>query len=420
MLSHKNCQTGLLSTPAFGMELEMRCYISMESYTYILLLALILLSTKVFGLVTERINMPQVVGALLAGIILGPSCFGVLQSSDFMVKTAELGVIMLMFTAGIDTDLEELKKTGAQAFVIAVMGVSVPLLLCGGLYFLFFGGELTAYNVLKAAFVGSVFSATSVSITVETLNEMGKLKTKTGTTLLSAALIDDILGIIVLSVLSGFSSGESNSLLVLFRIILFFLFTLVVGLVVRRVFGYISEEHWHSRRVAVWALAFCLIMAYCAEALFGVADITGAYFAGLILCNVTKSRKFVAKKVTVTSYMVFTPVFFASVGMKTDLTTMNSEILIFALLLVVAAVVSKIIGCGLGGKICRMTNHQALVVGIGMVARSEVALMVAQKGISVGMIDPAILPAIVLTVIASALVTPILLKLSISKGPALV
>ena len=397
---------------------EVRC-VEMESYTYLLLLAIILLSTKVLGLATEKIHMPQVVGALLAGIILGPSGFGVLQSTDFLVKTAEIGVIMLMFTAGIDTDMKELKKTGVQACVIAVMGVTVPLLLCGGLYFLFFGGELTFMNVLKAAFVGSVFSATSVSITVETLNEMGKLKTRTRTTLLSAALIDDILGIVVLSVLSGLSSGGSSPLLVLGRIGLFFLFTLVVGLVVRRLFGFISEEHWHSRRVAIWALAFCLIMAYCAEELFGVADITGAFFAGLILCNVTKSRKFVAKKMTVTAYMVFTPVFFASVGMKTDLKTMNSEILIFALLLVAAAVISKIIGCGLGGRLCGMSNHQSLVVGIGMVARSEVALMVAQKGINAGMIDPVILPAIVLSVIASALLTPILLKLSISKGPEL-
>lgn len=391
----------------------------MESYTFLLLLAIILLSTKVLGLATERIHMPQVVGALLAGVILGPSGFGVLESSDFVVKTAEIGVIMLMFTAGIDTDLEDLKKTGGQAFVIAVLGVTVPLVLCGGLYFAFFGGELTAYNVLKAAFVGSVFSATSVSVTVETLNEMGKLKTKTGTTLISAAIIDDILGIVLLSVLSGFSSGDGNPLVVLGRIVLFFVFTLVVGLVVRRLFGYISEAHWHSRRIAVWALAFCLVMAYCAEAMFGVADITGAYFAGLILCNVTKARQFVAKKFTVTSYMVFTPVFFASVGMKTDLTTMNSEILVFALLLVVAAVVSKVIGCGMGGKLCRMSNHQALVVGVGMAARSEVALMVAQKGIGAGMIDPVILPAIVLSVIASALLTPVLLKLCISRGPEL-
>ena len=151
-----------------------------------------------------------------------------------------------------------------------------------------------------------------------------------------------------------------------------------------------------------------------------MADITGAYFAGLILCNVTRSRQFVAKKFTVTSYMVFTPVFFASVGMKTDLKTMNTEILMFALLLVVFAVISKIIGCGLGGKLCGMSNHQALVVGIGMVARSEVALMVAQKGIAAGMIDPVILPAIVLSIIASALVTPVMLKTAISRGPELI
>lgn len=388
-------------------------------YTYLLLLALILLSTKVLGLVSEKIHMPQVVGALLAGIILGPSCFGVMHSTDFLVKTAEIGVIMLMFTAGIDTDMNELKRTGPKAFVIATFGVLVPLVLCGGLYFFFFGGAFTFENVLKAAFVGSVFSATSVSITVETLNEMGKMKTSTGTTLLSAALIDDILGIVVLSVLSGLSSGDSNPLLVLCRIGLFFLFTLVVGLVMYRIFGLIAAEHWHSRRVAIWALAFCLLMAYCAEELFGVADITGAYFAGLILCNVTKCRKFVAKKFTVASYMVFTPVFFASVGMKTDLSAMNSQILMFALLLVVAAVLSKIIGCGLGGLTCRMSRHQSLVVGIGMVARSEVALMVAQKGIDAGMIDPVILPAIVLSVIASALLTPILLKVAISKGPEL-
>lgn len=391
----------------------------MDSYTYLLLLALILLSTKVLGLATEHIHMPQVVGALLAGIILGPSGFGVLESTDFLVKTAEIGVIMLMFTAGIDTDMKELKQTGPQAVVIATFGVLVPLVLCGGLYFFFFGGEITAENLLKAAFVGSVFSATSVSITVETLNEMGKLKSHTGTTLLSAALIDDILGIVVLSILSGFSSGDSNPMLVLGRIGLFFLFTLAVGLVMGRIFSYIAQEHWHSRRVAIWALAFCLLMAYCAEEWFGVADITGAYFAGLILCNVAKARQFVAKKFTVTAYMIFTPVFFASVGMKTDLKTMNSDIFFFAVLLAAAAVLSKIVGCGLGSLTCRMSRHQSLVVGIGMVARGEVALMVAQKGINAGMIDPVIMPAIVLSVIASALLTPVLLKMAIAKGPAL-
>ena len=390
----------------------------MESYTFLLLLAIILLSTKVLGLVTERIQLPQVLGALLAGIVLGPTGFGVLQSTDFLVKTAEIGVIMLMFTAGIDTDMKELKATGVHAFVVALLGVIFPIILCGGVYLIFFPEQSSTMAILKASFMGAVFAATSVSITVETLNEMGKLKTKTGTVLLSAALIDDILGIIVLSFLSGFSTGESNPLEVIIHIVRFFVFVLVVGLVVRRLFGYIAEEHWHSRRVAVWALAFCLLMSYVAEVWFGVADITGAYFAGLILCNVTKARQFVAKKFTVTAYMVFTPVFFANIGMMTNMRNMNSEILIFALLLIVAAVISKIMGCGLGARLCGMSGHQSLVVGIGMVARSEVALMVAQKGLDSGLIPDEALPAIVLSIVASALVTPILLKIAVGKNTA--
>lgn len=385
-------------------------------YTYLLGLAIILLSTKLFGLVTEKIHMPQVVGALLAGIILGPSGIGILENTDFFVKTAEIGVIMLMFLAGIDTDLEEMKSTGLQACVIAVMGVFIPMLLCGAVYFFFFEDQFTVYNLLKASFVGSVFSATSVGITVETLNETGKLKTKTGTTLLSAALIDDILGIIVLSFLTGFSSGEGSPLMVLVKIAGFFVFTLFCGFVVMRLFRYIAEEHWHSRRIAVWALAFCLLMSYCAEEFFGVADITGAFFAGLIMCNVVKARKFVAKKMAVTSYMVFTPVFFAGVGMKTDLTTMNGEIFLFAMILMLAAVISKIIGCGGAARLTGMNRQEALVSGIGMVARGEVALMVAQKGINAGMIDPVVLPAVVMSVICCALLTPVMLKLAIAKS----
>ena len=385
-------------------------------YTYLLGLAIILLSTKLFGLVTEKIHMPQVVGALLAGIILGPSGIGILENTDFFVKTAEIGVIMLMFLAGIDTDLEEMKNTGLQACVIAVLGVFIPMLLCGAVYFFFFEDQFTVYNLLKASFVGSVFSATSVGITVETLNETGKLKTKTGTTLLSAALIDDILGIIVLSFLTGFSSGEGSPLMVLVKIAGFFVFTLFCGFVVMRLFRYIAEEHWHSRRIAVWALAFCLLMSYCAEEFFGVADITGAFFAGLIMCNVVKARKFVAKKMAVTSYMVFTPVFFAGVGMKTDLTTMNGEIFLFAMILMLAAVISKIIGCGGAARLTGMSRQEALVSGIGMVARGEVALMVAQKGINAGMIDPVVLPAVVMSVICCALLTPVMLKLAIAKS----
>lgn len=389
-------------------------------------MAIILLSTKILGIATKKIHLPQVVGALLAGIILGPSCLGLIEITDFIKKTAEIGVIMLMFTAGIDTDMKDLKETGGKAFVIACFGVAVPLLFCGALYFFFFERSADFMGVLKAAFVGMVFAATSVGITVETLNELGKLKTKTGATLLSAAIIDDILGIVLLSVLTGLSGrgeagaeGGAGVLLVAAKILLFFVFVFVVGFVTKKIFERISEKHYQSRRIAIWALAFCFVMSFCAEVFFGVADITGAFFAGLILCNLTKSRQYVAKKVTVTSYMLFTPVFFASVGMRTDLKTMNFGILLFALILIVLTVLSKILGCGLGARVCGSKKHEALVIGIGMVARSEVALMVAQKGIDAGMIDPKMLPAIILSVICSALVTPILLKAAVSKSPEL-
>lgn len=386
----------------------------MGAYSYLLALALILLFTKIFGLMTAHVHLPQVVGALLAGILLGPSGIGILEQSDFLTKTAEIGVIMLMFIAGIDTDINELKHTGPAACLIATLGVFVPILGCGGVYYLFFSDSFNYTSVIKSAFVGIVFAATSVSITVETLNEMGKLKTRMGTTLLSAAIIDDIIGIVVLSVLSAMGDRTVNPGIVVLKILGFFVFTGVVGFVVYKIFKKISVDHGNSRRVAVWALAFCFIMSYCAERFFGVADITGAYFAGVILCNVTNSRRYVAKKVTAASYLVFSPVFFASIGLKTDLSGITANIIVFALVLAVMAVITKIVGCGLGAKVCKMSTHESLAVGVGMVARGEVALMVAQKGIDSGNIDPKVFPAIVLCVVVAALITPILLKLVIS------
>ncbi len=379
-------------------------------YTFLLALALILLFTKLFGIMTAKVHLPQVVGALIAGILLGPSGFGILDESDFLIKTAEIGVIMLMFIAGLDTDINELKHTGLVACLIAVMGVFVPILFCGGIYLVFFARTFDFNTLMKASFVGVVFSATSVSITVETLNEMGKLKTKVGTTLLSAAIIDDIIGIVVLSVLSGIGDTSVKSGIVVLKIILFFIFTFVVGFLVYKLFKLISINHSGTRRLAIWALAFCFLMAFSAEKFFGVADITGAYFAGVILCNLTGLKQFVAKKVTVASYVVFSPVFFAGIGLKTKISGITPKILLFALFLILCAVFSKILGCGLASRICRMSYKDSLKIGMGMVARGEVALMVAQKGITSGYIDGEILPAIVLCVVFAALVTPVLLK----------
>lgn len=384
----------------------------MGSYTFLLSLALILICTKVFGLVTEKVHLPQVVGAIIAGIILGPSGFGLVEESDFIIKTAEIGVIMLMFIAGLDTDMKQLKHTGGMACVIAILGVLVPIIGCGAVYYFFFIDSYSFENIIKTAFVGVVFAATSVSITVEALNEMGKLKTKVGATILNAAIIDDIIGIVVLSIVMGVADSKINPLVTVGKILLFFVFSFVIGFIVYKVFKKVSKKHGKSRRIAVWALAFCFLMSFAAEHFFGVADITGAYIAGVILCNLTKSRQFLAKKMTVASYVLFSPVFFANIGLKTDLSGFNSKIAVFALCLVVMSIITKIVGCGTAAKLCGLKTRESLSVGIGMVARGEVALMIAQKGIDSGYIEKSVFPAIVLCVIVAALATPILLKLS--------
>lgn len=383
----------------------------MQSYEFLLILAVILLSTKVFGLISERVHMPQVVGALLAGVVLGPSVLGLVEETDFLLKTSEIGVILLMFMAGLDTDLEELKKTGLASFVIALIGVVVPLIAGTGLYLVFFPDMGEPLHMLKALFIGVVLTATSVSITVETLREMGRLKGKVGTAILGAAIIDDIMGIIVLTLVSAMTDPTVQPIAVLGRIAAFFILVVIVGFVMYRLFRAITNEWSNHRRIAIYALSFCLILSFVAEHYFGIADITGAYFAGLILCNLLEAREYINKKVNILAYMFFSPVFFASMGIKTELDGMTGSLLIFSFALLAVAIITKIIGCGLGAKLMGFNWSDSLSIGLGMVSRGEVALIVAQKGAQVGLIDSSLFPPIVLVVIVTTLITPILLKL---------
>lgn len=385
------------------------------SYDFLLTIAIIMLFTKIFGLTSERVHMPQVVGALVAGVLVGPSVLGWVGETDFLVKTAEIGVIILMFNAGLDTDLKELKKTGFASFVIAVIGVIVPLIGGIGCYLAFESRPADPMNMLKAAFIGVVLTATSVSITVETLREMGKLKSKVGTAILGAAVIDDILGIVVLTVLTAFTDPTVQPFWVFARIVGFFVFVLVVGYVMYKAFIKM-DQMWHKhRRIAIYALVFAFLMSYIAEKLFGIADITGAYFAGIVLCNLSSTRDYVASKTNVLGYMLFSPLFFASIGIKTNLEGLSGTIVLFAVVLTVVAILTKIIGCGLGARLMGFPTYDAVSIGLGMVSRGEVALIVAQKGEQAGLIDPAMFPAIVLVVIVTTLVTPILLKFGMKR-----
>lgn len=383
----------------------------MESYKYLLDIALILISTKILGLLTRRIQLPQVVGALIAGLLLGPACFGVLQETDFIKNIAEIGVIVLMFAAGLETDVQELKKTGLASFIIALLGVIVPLI--GG-YFV-----ATIYNpvtdqqtMLQNIFVGVVLTATSVSITVETLKELGKLSTKTGNAILGAALIDDALGIIALTVISSFAGSDVSLWVILLKILGFFIFCGVVAfLFIKFVNPWINKYKKDLRRFVILAFAFCLLMSFSAEYFFGVSDITGAFVAGLILSN-NKKTSYMLNRFDTVSYVLLSPVFFASVGLKVTFSNMSATVVVLTVLLLVVAVLSKMIGCGLGAKICKYTNLQSVKIGIGMISRGEVALIVATKGMSMGLMKDEFFAPLVLVVVATTIVTPILLKLA--------
>lgn len=385
-------------------------------YRFLLSLAIILLSTKVFGLISQRVQLPSVMGALLAGLLLGPTCLNMVVETDFLLKTSELGVIFLMFLAGLDTDLKELKKTGLTSLFIAACGVVVPL-IGGALCYKLFFPQATGGAMLRAVFVGVVLAATSVSITVETLRELGRLRGKVGTAILGAAVIDDILGIVVLTILTSFTDPSVKPLMVVGRIIGFFVLLALVGFVVYRLFRKLGKAYYNHRRIAIYGLVFCLLLSYVAEHFFGIADITGAYFAGLILCNIAEAQPYIARKINIASYMLFSPVFFASVGIETDLHGFTLSLFAFALALTLVAILTKVIGCGLGAKLCKFSAHDALAVGVGMISRGEVALIVAQKGEQAGLVDASLFPAVVAMVIVTTLITPVLLKLVMGRSP---
>ncbi|MCI9537687.1 MAG: cation:proton antiporter [Eubacterium sp.] len=401
----------------------------MEEYGYLLFIALVLISTKFLGLVTKKFHMPQVVGALVAGLIIGPACLNLssvllagAESQSMIESLSEVGVIVLMFSAGLETDIQKLKKSGLASLVIALMGVIVPCL--GGYlvaYFFTDGGGAADLVMYRNIFIGVILTATSVSITVETLREMGKLNTNAGNAILGAAVIDDVLGIIALTIITTLGTGGEGGQggpsiwMVLLKIVLFFIFAFVVAFGVGKLYyKWTNVEHEPYRRYGIIAFAFCLLFAFCSEYFFNVADITGAYVAGLAI-SVSPKIQYISKRFETVSYMFLSPIFFASIGLEVVLPEMSGKIVIFAVLLCLVAVVSKVIGCGLGAKAMKYSNQECLQIGVGMVSRGEVALIVASKGMAVGLMTQELYGPIIITVVITTIVTPILLKVAFRK-----
>ncbi len=393
----------------------MKGQILLETYTILRDLAIIFISAKICGLLARKCKAPMVVGEIVAGLIIGPCLLGIVEPSQFISYMSEIGVVLIMFSAGLETNLQELKKSGFIAFLIACVGVFVPLVGGSLLYMGIYGfSEFGSDEFFRAVFTGCIMTATSVGITVEVLKELGYLKSRVGQTILSAAIIDDIIGIIVLTFVLGFKDPNSNTLAIVGKVGLFLVLSVILGYVFYRIFKFYDEKHVHTRRIPIIAISLCFIMAYVAEKYFGIADITGAYFAGIILCSV-RDADYIDRKVNINGYMFFAPMFFAGIGLKTDFSNIDSSMVIFSVGFVAVALLTKIIGCGAVGKLCKFSWMDSLKIGVGMMTRGEVALIITNKGLDMGIIEPSFSTAVISLIIVSSIVTPVLLKFLFTK-----
>ena len=389
----------------------------METYMILRDLAIIILSAKFMAILAKKCKAPGVVGEILAGLIVGPCLLNLVTPSDFLNQMAEIGVILIMFSAGLETNLKELKKSGLIALVIACAGVLVPLIGGAVLYMSIYGFAAPGTDeFFEGLFIGCIMTATSVGITVEALRELGFLKGRVGQTILSAAIIDDVIGIIVLTFVLGMKDPESDPMMTIGKTLLFLVVSLVGGYIIYRIMKVVDARYPHTRRIPIIGFGLCFIMAYIAEKYFGIADITGAYVAGIVLCNI-RDAEYIDRKVTVNSYMMFAPVFFVAIGLKTDFSAIDTSKIVFAIGFVIVAMISKIIGCGLVAKACKFKWMDCLKIGVGMMTRGEVALIITNKGLNMGIIDSSYFTAVILLIIISSISVPILLKLLYAKAP---
>jgi Kef-type K+ transport system membrane component KefB len=371
--------------------------------TLLVLIACLLIAAKFAGWVCQRIRLPSVLGQLLVGVVLGPSLLGWVHPEPIMDAFANIGVIILMFIAGLETDMKQMRQVGAAAFTSASMGVICPF-IAGFAFALALG-----YSLPVSLFLGTLLTATSVSISAQTLKDLGKLTSKEGTTILGAAVIDDVLGLIVLSLILAFTLGQ-NPVWAIVKMIVYFPVAYLLGH-----YGFPALSRWLPRLLALevrigLVLALVLLYAWSAESLGNVAAITGAYIAG-ILVNRTDMREWVHDGVSKIGFALFIPLFFVYVGVEANFQSVWHTPLLPLLGFVGIAIATKIVGCGSGALVCRFKPLEALTVGVGMISRGEVALITGTIGLQAGLITPSLFSTVILISLATTLITPLLLKL---------
>jgi Kef-type K+ transport system membrane component KefB len=398
----------------------------------LLLLALVIAVAKLAGAGATRIGQPAVFGEILAGLLLGPTVLNILGSPLFMSRTepgpahasleaivrdlSEIGVLLLMLVAGLETDLREMRRVGRVAFWSAFGGVVLP----------FVGGAATAVAFgfplyWQGVFIATILTATSVSISAQTLMEIGQFRSREGATILGAAVIDDVMGIVLLSLVVAFAKASASGIVlaqiggVALRIVAYFAMAVAAGQWMPGVLRW-AKRLPVSQAVLSAAIVIAMMYAWAAEYVGAVAAITGAYVAGVLLAQ-TEFKKEIDAGIHPLAYSMFVPVFFIGIGLQANGRELGNQVW-FTIALVLVAIVAKAVGCALFARWCGFTTRQSVRVGVGMISRGEVGLIVAGYGLSNGLIGTDVFSASVIVVLATTMVTPPLLRMVFPRRTA--
>lgn len=367
-------------------------------------LAIVLLAAHIGGMISKKLKQPVVLGQIIVGIIMGMT---LMKKTATIHDFGQIGVVLLMFVAGLETDVKELMTSIRSSSMIALGGVVLPAVLVFAGIMIVVPGE----SAVAALFLGIVSTATSVSISVQTLREIHRLRSKQGLMILGAAIIDDVVGIILLTLLVSMvnPSASGSVTWVILKIVGFFVIVYVAGYVLIKIFKRIKGDSDVEEAVITYSIIICFLLAFISEE-FGVAAITGAYFAGVIFA-LTKHRHVISHEVNKVATYLFTPVFFVGIGMDIDIFAALTSLAIGSILIVLGSI-GKVVGCGLGAKLTGFNQTDSLQIGIGMIPRAEVAIIVANIGMQMSILTEKHMAATVLMVLVTTLMTPTLLKWS--------
>lgn len=387
-----------------------------------ILLAILLLAAKAAGYLSTKLGQPSVLGELLIGVILGPSLLSIFNLSfleyeelpHFIDDFAEIGVLLLMFIAGLELHISDLTKNKGASAYAGTLGVLIPVLLG------FLIGEFFAMDTEQSIFLGLTLGATSVSISAQTLIELKVLRSRVGFGLLGAAVFDDMLVILLLSGFIALHLGGSalEIIIVLVKMIVFLSLSMAFGIWILPKISRKVQSLPIAQGSITLAIVIMLVYGISAELLGGMAAITGAFIAGLMFAR-TKEKNEIERGLRSLSYGLFVPIFFINIGLHVDVRGMNISTLWVLLMITIAAIVGKIFGAGLGAKLGKFSWLESLQLGIGMMSRGEVGLIVATVGLQENLLNPDLYSSIVGMVLITTLITPPLLRASFAKSTIL-